>query len=74
MLADAGLTITVTPHSFRRAGDTVVARVTDAKTPADTLGNTEAVAKRHYVELEKLDVNPMSALHLKQLALTACRA
>lgn len=69
MLADAQITdFEVTPHSFRRTGGTVIARATDSKTAAEVLGNTEQIAKKHYIEPEQQVPNPMPAIHLQALA------
>ncbi len=69
MLADAGLTeFKVTPHSFRRTSGTTIARATDAETAAGVMGNTEEVAKRHYIEPDAPVANPAPAIHLKALA------
>lgn len=69
MLKDANLTgFTVTPHSFRRTSGTTIARATDAETAAGVMGNSEEVAKRHYIEPEAPTPNPAPAIHLKSLA------
>lgn len=69
MLRDAGLSeLKVTPHTFRRTGGTVIARATDSKTAAEVLGNSEEIARKHYIEPEQPVANPTPALHLRSLA------
>lgn len=69
MLADAGLDdLKVSPHTFRRTSGTVIARATDAKTAAEVLGNTEEIAKRHYIEPEDPTPHAAPAIHLRALA------
>lgn len=69
MLADAGLShLKVSPHAFRRTSGTVIARATDAKTAAEVLGNTEEIARRHYIEPDEPTTQTAPAVHLQSLA------
>lgn len=44
----------VTPHVFRRTVGTAVAHSMDIESAAEQLGNTPAVARRHYVESKRV--------------------
>ncbi|WP_345750912.1 tyrosine-type recombinase/integrase [Microbacterium rhizophilus] len=69
MLKAAGLEhMKVSPHTFRRTGGTVIARATDTKTAAEALGNSEDIARKHYIEPEAPTPIVSPALHLQALA------
>jgi integrase len=73
MLATAQLDLSVTPHTFRRTGGTVIARATDSQTAADALGNSKDIAEKHYIEPTAPVANPTPAIHLQALAPRAWR-
>ncbi len=66
MVADAGLPPGTTPHTLRRTVATLIDREANLKAAANQLGNTEGVAKKHYVRAE-INTSDVADL-LQQLA------